>query len=461
MKKFNVVAASAVALSAALASGSALAAGTVSTDVVANYNAAAVAASNGIITVPWTGGPPHIVYTVTSGSLEINSRFTVTLPAGFTFQSQLSVTTSSPLTQLTQNGDIGSNQAVFTVTGPGPNPAPLGVGGTITLNTVSIEGPTTALGTPTTTPLQITVQATNNALVTNNDATPIPANAFTSDAGVTAAFFGGGNPTLIDLESTPPGTAFLPADTTTADIGTVTLTSSGSLSAAGLPVVFSTGDTATLSLSGFFNGIASATAGSVTGTISGNTITFTDVPFTANSDTSLSADIHLVAGGTALLQQNPAGFPVPVPAQGGFTAKFAPGPKVTDFLGGQVTNPTDQIVYTNGQVIQVTNFLTGDDAGYTSLLRVNNAGTVAAQLFALVQPYTGGPQFVGPLGTTLAAGTGTVFLETAIENALPGFTLANSGQRATLTIIGTGAGVTNVAASSLLVNPGGVVDNVN
>jgi hypothetical protein len=460
MKKFNVVAASAVALSAALASGSALANGSLAV-ATANYNAAAVAAGGGIITVPWNAGTPSAIYTVATGtSLEVNSRFTVTLPAGFSFASQPSITVSTPNSLAVTAGAIGSNTATFTIgnNGNAPGNAAVPAGATLTLNTVSVQG-ATALETAGAS-LGITVQSTNNALVTNNDVMPVPGNnpAFTSDTGVKAGFTGGGSPTLIDLAAPSLGTLFQPADTTTADIGMVTLTSSGSLNAAGVPVVFSTGDSATLTLSGFFNGIASATAGGVTGTISGNTITFTDVPF---SGTSFGAEIHLIAGGTALLQQNPPGFPVPVPAQGGFTASFAPGPKVTDFLGGQTTNPADQIAYTNGQVIQVTNFLTGDDAGYTSLLRVNNAGTVPAELFALVQPYTGGPQLVGNLGTTLAAGTGTVFLETQIEAQVPGFTLTNSGQRATLTIIGAGAGVTNVAASDLLVNPGGVVVNVN
>jgi hypothetical protein len=142
---------------------------------------------------------------------------------------------------------------------------------------------------------------------------------------------------------------------------------------------------------------------------------------------------------------------------------YAPGTGATDFLGGSQPNLVDSIAYTNGQVVPVSNFLTGDDAGYTSLLRVNNAGVVPATLFALVQPYTGGPQLVGNLtpGTPLAAGTGTVFLETAIEAAVPGLHLVNSGERATLTIIAVGTGANQVAASTLLVNPGGVVVNAN
>ena len=48
----------------------------------------------------------------------------------------------------------------------------------------------------------------------------------------------------------------------------------------------------------------------------------------------------------------------------------------------------------------------------------------------------------------------------AVIGTATGLTLANSGQRATLTIIAIPGGQ-NVTASGLLVNPGGVVDNVN
>ncbi|MEA2757079.1 MAG: hypothetical protein QOJ54_3368, partial [Aliidongia sp.] len=114
--------------------------------------------------------------------------------------------------------------------------------------------------------------------------------------------------------------------------------------------------------------------------------------------------------------------------------------------------------YTNGGVVQVGNFFTGDDAGYSSLLRVNNAGSGTVQVFAFVQPDTGGPPLIGPLGT-LGAGEGTVFTESVVASAT-GLNLANSGQRATIQLI-IGGNAAEVAASTLLVNPGGVVDNVS
>jgi len=121
MKKLNVVAASAVALSAALASGSALAHGTLAVQT-ANYNAASVAANSGTITVPWGNGSVSAVYTVTNAnsvatSLEVNSRFTVTLPSGFTFASAPSLTTSQPTltSAVLATGGISSQTATFLI----------------------------------------------------------------------------------------------------------------------------------------------------------------------------------------------------------------------------------------------------------------------------------------------------------------------------------------------------------
>jgi hypothetical protein len=466
MKKLNVVAASAVALSAALASGSALAHGTLAV-TTANYNAATVAAAGGVITVPW-GSSAAAVYTVTnngslSTSLEVNSRFTVTLPTGFSFASSPSLSTNSgvgPTSTALISGGIGSQTATFVI-GAAPGNSPLPAGGTLTLNQVSVQG-ATALETPTLPAgLQITVQSTNNAEITNNDATAVsPSNgtpapfAFTSDSGVLATFLGGGG----NIDLTPPslGTLFdIGVDTVTIDLGTVTLTPSGSLSASGSTAVVSTADTVGLTVAGFFNGIADVFTTSTPGTCAAPTSkevgTVSASTLTIPAAVGLTSDICITANGTTLLQQN-------VPVAGGFTAAYAPGTGVADFVGSTVTNTTDAVSYTGGNPISVTNFLTGSDAGYTSLVRLTNGSTATDTLFAVAEPYSGGPNLVGSLGT-IGAGNGTVFTEAQIGTAT-GLALANSGQRATLTIIAIPGGP-NVTASGLLVNPGGVVDNVN
>jgi len=480
MKKFKVVAASAVALSAALASGSALAHGTLAV-TTAKYNAASVAANGGLITVPWNGSA-SATYTVNANgagnSLDVNSRFTVTLPTGFTFASPPQVIVGGTLNvngnTVTPTGaagqGVGFNTATFFVNQDVLNGGGIPAGGTLSLAQVSVQN-AVALETPGAA-LNISVFSDENSQIDNNDGNPpvpvsppSPEVTFASDTGVTATFIGGG--ASIDLGPGSLGSLFgngpVGSDTTTANIGTITLTSSHSLSADGtMAEALATTDTATLTIGGFFNAIASGTAtGANTVTIAPNAgnLVFTDVDVTAPIVVTLTA---LGTPGT-LLQQNPSstGSTLPVRGTPGFVVNFAPT-GAEDFLAGNATDATDSIVYTNGVAIPVTNFLTGTDAGYTSILRVNNAGTSPVQLFALVQPYSGGPQLVGSLNTTLGGGTGTIFFEPTIEGDIPGFHLANSGQRATLTVIAVGeAAAGQVAASDLLVNPGGVVVNVN
>jgi hypothetical protein len=455
MRGIYAVGASAIALSAALGAGAAWAApgaARVVTVNIADYNAAQVTTADGVMTVP-TG---LATYAVNSGSLEINSRFTVTLPAGFTFGSQPALFASNATTFTYSTGGIGSQSTTFVVGG-----VPLPPGQHATLNSFAISG-ATALETPipVAAALPISMQSTNNAEITNNDRAPLSKPAFASEPGVNAIFVGAIQ--FIDLSSPSLGTLFASSpDTPTAVIGATAIqaeavdaatSSVPVLSPDGAPNSISTKDTATLTVPGFFNGIKAAftsasssctspVAGS-TGTASVSQLTFAGIPVNEEQFLCVTAD------GTTLMSQNPNGF----------HSAIAPGTS-TDFLG---TNATVEfpgvITYTGGGIISVTNFFTGDDSGYSSLLRVNNGGSEAVDIFALVQPDTGGAPLSGPLGS-LGAGSGTVFTEPQIVAAVTGLNLATSGQRATVQLIVTG-NFPEVAASSFLVNPSGVVTNV-
>jgi hypothetical protein len=182
----------------------------------------------------------------------------------------------------------------------------------------------------------------------------------------------------------------------------------------------------------------------VTTSVSTFQISLSGVPIKLDGQTFLC----MTSSGQTLLPQN----------LNGFTSSVAPGTS-TDFLSftptGQGSGAT---AYTDGGVVPVGNFFTGDDAGYSSLLRVNNAGAGTVQVFVMVQPDTGGPPLIGPLAT-LGAGEGTVFTEPQVASAT-GLNLANSGQRSTIQLI-IGGNAAEVAATTLLVSPGGVVANVS
>ncbi|MEI9982510.1 MAG: hypothetical protein WDN69_04435 [Aliidongia sp.] len=420
--------------------------------IIADYNAAQVTTAGAILTVP----AGLATYSVNSGTLEINSRFTLTLPAGFSFSSQPALNATSGTTFALAGGGIGSQSITYTVGG-----TPLLPGNSATLTSFAIQG-ATALETPipAAAALPISMQSTNNSQINNNDAAPISKPAFASEPGAAATFIGAVQP--IDLTAPVLGTEFgtSPAtDTTTALLSTITTISAQLqdatstypvLSPSGSLNTLATTDTATVTVSGLFNGISAAFASTTgdcasptaTGTVAPTQVTFPGVPLNTLVFFCVTSD------GTSLLQQNPLGF----------NPTVTPGTS-TDFLGTVVDTEFPGFwSYSGGGIISVTNFFTGDDSGYSSLLRVNNAGAGTVNLFALVQPDTGGAPLTGSLGS-LGAGTGTVFTEPQIAAAVTGLDLANSGQRATIQLIISGD-FGNVAASSFLVNPSGFVDNV-
>ena len=460
MKKLSVIGASAVALSAVVGPHPAMALPSpVSRTVTANiadYNAAQVKLAGDIVTVP----DGLATYNLANGTLEVNSRFTVTLPAGFSFSSQPALTNTGAATFTLSSGGIGAQSATFTI-----GAAPLLPGNSATLLSFAVQG-VTALETPipAAAALPISMQATNNSQINNNDPKPLSAPAFASEPGIAAEYLGGVG--FIDLSSPALGTLFFDGSEDTATTAIIEVGGSPELVDAATgshPVLSPDGqlnrlastDTATITVPGPFNGITAAfvaldpTCGSVVaaGTVTPSLLTIPGVPVGIGS-----GFICITSGGTTLLQQDLAGFTVAV----------APGTS-TDFLGtqAQLEQPVDFpgfITYIGGGVINVTNFFTGDDSGYASLLRVNNAGSSPSNIFALVQPDPGGAPLTGSLGS-IGAGEGTVFSLAQIEAAVSGLDLANSGQRATLQLIVTGD-FFDVKASSFLVNPGGVVDNV-
>jgi hypothetical protein len=456
MRNSFVVGASMVALGAAFSNASAgpIGAPRVLTTNVADYNAAKVTtAANGILTVPAS----LATYDVNGngGTLEVNSRLTITLPSNFTFNSQPSLSTTGTATFTLVAGGIGAQSAVFQV-----NTAPVVPGQSVSLGGFAVQG-VTALETPIPVPdaLPLTMQSTANSEITNNDPIPFSKGAFASEPGATAIFVGAIQ--FVDLMPPSFGSMFLsnPDSLTAVIAATAIQAETVDALTMSVPVLnpngtlnsLSTSDTATVTIPGLFSGIKTGFASTTSDCKS--PITDSSQPAAALQltipDVPINREIFfcVTAIGDTLLQQNPNGF----------SENAAPGTS-TDFLAvNAIVEFPGFWLYTGGGVVPVTNFFTGDDAGYSSVLRVNNAGTSSVQLFVVAQPDTGGPQLIGPLGP-LDAGMGTVFSEGQVATAT-GMTLANSGQRATLQLI-IGGNSVDVAASSILVNPSGVVDNV-
>ena len=223
-------------------------AGTISGNV-ADYNAADVRSASGVLTVPANVA----VYTATS-TITIGSSFIVTLPSGFTFGSAPSLTSSGTATFSLASGGTGSRSATFTVA-----TANLTSGQTVNLQGFTVHG-ATALGTitPVANALPITLQAVGT------DASPLSFPAFASAQGATAVFVGA----IQFIDETPPSNAteFLSSpDTLTAVISAIAISAQtidptvGSvpvLGSNGLVNSISNSDTATVTISGNFRGIA-------------------------------------------------------------------------------------------------------------------------------------------------------------------------------------------------------------
>jgi hypothetical protein len=417
------------------------------------YNAVGVQNAGGALSV--SGGLGATYYA--DAGLENGTYLTVTLPQGFAFTSvpALKAIVTGVLEVgkggMVVSGGVGSGFVTYRLIGSIPPGAPLVLTGGSTGTAFTVEN-AFALTQQSTEPLAIAFQASGNAVPARNDPVPVTVPAFRSSLGVELTLQAQNN--SIDMTWPSLGARFTASGATipaAAYLGTVSFHVAGNvLNPDASPFTVGPADASTLTVRGAFrhlsgayldpaNGACSivAPAGAITGAVGATSLIFAGV---------LPQQVYglcLVADGVRLLDENPAG-----------TIRFSL-PRTPRFGPAYAVDPSD-IRYDGGVVTPRLTFITGSDAGYSSLVSITNQSSTTATLYVVAEPFTGGPPLPGLLGT-LAAGAGMVFTEAQIGTAT-GLTLANSGQRAVIRVIGVGAD--DVTASSLLVNPGGVVDNV-
>ena len=459
MCKANLLAASAAALTFALFGTAAWASGTVTSPLV-DVNAAQLRLAGGEMVVPLNRPLADQVYMLTGVSkLQTGSSFTITLPGSLVFSAVPIPLTNLGIGFTVASGGVGTNSVTYLV-GNSDVPA----GGSINIGPFNISG-ATSLDFPYSSPvLPMTFQSTNNGL--DGDLAPISVPVFTNAPGAELQILraSGGK---INLASTPPGTQFVPDDVSTADAGAIaTLTVSTELtdpsnngtlviSPSGATNSLNEADTVTISVEGDFTGIysayASPTIGTCTvrpsGTVYTGAVTTEELSFAA-IPINTPVQLCMVTDGVTLLHASPAPYIFSYVVDSG-----------SDLDNGLPQSPVGSgFRYVGGTAEQVSNFFTGTDGGYASLLRVSNTGKGAATVVAEFQPFSGGPTLVGTL-CTLSGGTGAIYSLAQIEAAVPGLDLTNSGQRAMLTVVGTGVN-SNVTASAILINPGGIIGNI-
>lgn len=333
---------------------------------LADYNSAQVAQSGGVVTYPVYSTVNSIfynaVYTITTGTtLEVGSNLTVTLPTGFTFNTTPSLYFfySGGYAYPVSGSGQGYRSAIFSV------PANEAAGSTVIIYPAFSVNSGTALSSQFGgSPLPLSIQATGNATAGNNDASPVSAAAFTHAVGsLPDTITPGGSPNgsfsgtgYIDLSNPYYGDQFAASGNTVADSGLVAVfaintetadpfntlssppfppsTTAPVLSPSGAANSLAAGDTANITINGYFNGIGlvyanTNTSGNCQGSIPGGTgvytgtvavgyrsISFTGIPI------NTPVQICMIPYGVMWASNQP------------YVYTYSAGAGVTDFFGG-------------------------------------------------------------------------------------------------------------------------------
>lgn len=471
----------------ALMTGSAVAQ-TFTTTTVTTYATQAVVAAGGAITVPtagitWTS--PTLTAVSTAGSFLI----TFTLPTGVTFSinptaniTTTSATCATAPNQLPSGGGNGANNAVFTVTVLAGGGA--GTGNcSVSLNAFTVLG-ATQLQTATTSTSGLAggfamteqVSGSTGTVPTFNQTASLPT-GIASSVNALALTTAPGRRVPATINVLPPSngtkiTQGAPISTTNvafADLGTLQTSLLVAQNATATGQFFFTGSTTTDVITGNWTGannaymapvgtnvcattFAGRPSGSITGSISGNTITFVGGAAGFNTGAQVGVvqaqEICVYYTGSTIIGQNP-----PAGAAGGISLSATVDSTTSNL--NTTTNPLNNMTY-NGVVQNLAYtgcFNSGDCAtagAYTAYIRTANYTSGSVQVFAVVQSETGS---IGTATITSALGPNSNLLTpaaTVVSNA--GVTLDSTG-RASLTLLAP----FGVVFKQLLINPNGVI----
>jgi len=330
-------------LAAAMGGGEAEGKGTLAV-TLADYNAAQVATNHYVVTVPegqTIGGNYYqAAYTLASGTkLEAGSSLTLALPAGFTFASTPQIYYSG--SEFNPNSNvIGAQTATFTM------PAAILASSGLSLFVFpefSINTPTSFASQYGGSPVPLSIQATGNVNSANNDPSPVSQAAFAHAVGSLpdTRVPGSGQ---INLANPYYGDQFVASGRTIADSGLVAAFSidtelndpfnsnAAVLNASGQLNSLAAGDTANVTIEGYFNGVGLAYASTNTsGNCQGSIPSGSGVYVAAVTDSSLSfsgipidtpVQICMIPYGVMWANNTP------------YVYTYSAGAGVTDYFGG-------------------------------------------------------------------------------------------------------------------------------
>ena len=437
MRKTNLILKTAVAAALGLTAMGAIA-GTPS------FSAAPTYASEGI---PGTGAvtiPQGITYTtdVASAGSSTTGLLTITLPTGVTFLSIPSLTADGAIvtSPSVANSPIGASSLVINYN------RTAAAGGTVTLGAFQVTG-ATGLASPSTIKFSAQSSGFTPGNSTSNDSSAISVTLATSAKQLSVTPVASN--LVIDVTSPSNATRWKVGSGSVAksgNIGTLVVSNNPYLNATATAAFTFTSSTASATLSGNFAGVSSAylapalttacsdtvPSGATAGVVTSSSVTFAGVK--PSTDARL---VCLGATGTTILQATQSGVPVSA-TQDAFTTT------ATTNLGS--------VTY-NGGVTQIS-YVVGPAGGYTNYLRVVNNDSVSTDVRVVVQSDSGAINS-GLLGT-LAPNTSQLYSITQVNTAT-GSTLNTAGDRASITAL---TPTKNATVSNLLVNPTGVVVNI-
>ena len=324
---------------------------------LADYNGAQVANSGYLVSVPYgstVGSTTYsAIYSVTSGTvLQANSRFTITLPSGFTFNSQPTLYSSFIGQYATLVGSaINSSTAVFTI--------PADTKGDLTIGAFALSVPTSFGSQFGGSTASMSVQATNNSSTINDDPNPIPQPAFTHAVGSLPDTITPGSG-QIDLAFPFYGDQFVPGGATTQGSAQVAVFAINTefndpfngnaqvLTPNGQVNSLSPSDTTNIAIYGYFNGIGQAYASSSIGTCQTTipagaftgSVTTTSISF---SGIKINTPMQICMIANAVMWQNLTPY----------VYTYSAGSGVTDYYGGLSQTTADNF-YTYSTAPNIT-----------------------------------------------------------------------------------------------------------
>jgi hypothetical protein len=235
------------------------------------------------------------------------------------------------------SGGVGSNSCQYKINGGN-----ISAGQTISVGPFGVAGATALESAFGGNPLAMTFQSTNNSTSNNNDTAPVSVPVFAHAVGSLPDTITPGSG-FINTGSSPPATQFVPGGATiatSAQVATFAIntelndpfnSNAPVLSPNGTANSLNPADTANVTVSGPFGGIAKAyadptittcastvPAGSIAGTVTATSLTFNSVPI------NTPVQICMIPDGVNQL----------IPSSNPFVYGYAAGSGVTDFFGG-------------------------------------------------------------------------------------------------------------------------------